>query len=100
MAQFFHRSANNIARISMIFAVIFAGLAFYVYTQVARSTYLTGRYVEKQQPVQFKHVAACAHVEQMQRHAFQRHARIRRLDHDIVQPAGPGVAKALHHRCK
>lgn len=46
MAQFFHRSANNIARISMILGVILAGTAFYVYTQVARSSYLTGRYVE------------------------------------------------------
>ena len=39
----------------MIFAVVLGGLAFYVYTQVARSSYLTGRYVEKQQPVQFSH---------------------------------------------
>jgi hypothetical protein len=55
MAQFFHKSANNIARISMIAAVILAGVAGYVYTQVARSSYLTGRYIEKQQPVQFSH---------------------------------------------
>src|SRR5829696_6551747 len=55
MAQFFPRSANNIARISMILAVVLAGVAFLVYTQVARSSYLTGRYVEKQQPVQFSH---------------------------------------------
>src|SRR5215204_3892672 len=55
MAQFFHKSANNIARISMILAVVLAGTAFYVYTQVARSSYLTGRYLEKQQPVQFSH---------------------------------------------
>jgi hypothetical protein len=55
MAQFFHRSANNIARISMILAVVLAGVAFLVYTQVARSSYLTGRYLEKQQPVQFSH---------------------------------------------
>lgn len=39
----------------MIAAVVLAGAAFYVYTQVARSSYLTGRYVEKQQPVQFSH---------------------------------------------
>jgi hypothetical protein len=55
MAQFFHKSANNIARISMVAVVILAGVAGYVYTQVARSTYLTGRYLEKQQPVQFSH---------------------------------------------
>ena len=39
----------------MIAAVILAGVAGYVYTQVARSSYLTGRYIEKQQPVQFSH---------------------------------------------
>jgi len=55
MAQFFSRSANNIARISMVMVVVLAGVAFYVYTQVARSSYLTGRYLEKQQPVQFSH---------------------------------------------
>ena len=55
MAQFFHRSANNIARISMIAVVLLGGTVFYVYTQVARSSYLTGRYLEKQQPVQFSH---------------------------------------------
>lgn len=55
MAQFFHKSANNIAKISLILAVVLAGTAFYVYTQVSRSSYLTGRYLEKQQPVQFSH---------------------------------------------
>ena len=55
MAQFFNRSANNIARISMVMVVVLAGAAFYVYTQVARSSYLTGRYLEIQQPVQFSH---------------------------------------------
>ncbi|MCD9185514.1 MAG: cytochrome c family protein [Pyrinomonadaceae bacterium] len=55
MAQFFHKSANNIARISMVVAVLLGGVAFYVYTQVARSSYLTGQFVERQQPVQFSH---------------------------------------------
>jgi hypothetical protein len=55
MAQVFNRSANNIAKISMIVAVILGGLAFYFYTQIARSSYLTGIYIEKQQPVQFSH---------------------------------------------
>jgi len=55
MAQVFHRSANNIAKISIITAVLLAGLAGYAYTQIARSSYLTGRGVEKQQPVQFSH---------------------------------------------
>lgn len=55
MAQVFNRSANNIAKISMIVAVVLGGLAFYFYTQIARSSYLTGIFVEKQQPVQFSH---------------------------------------------
>lgn len=55
MAQIFKRSANNIAKISLVVAVILAGTAFYVYTQVARSSYITGAYIEKQQPVQFSH---------------------------------------------
>jgi hypothetical protein len=38
-----------------VVAIILAGVAGYVYTQIARSSYLTGRYVEKQQPVQFSH---------------------------------------------
>jgi hypothetical protein len=55
MAQLFHRGANNLAKISIVIAIILAGTVFYVYTQVARSTYLTGRYAERQQPVQFSH---------------------------------------------
>lgn len=55
MAQVFNRSANNIAKISMVAAVVLGGLAFYFYTQIARSSYLTGVFVEKQQPVQFSH---------------------------------------------
>ena len=55
MAQVFHRSANNIAKASLIAAVLLGGVAFYVVTQIARSSYVTGRYLEKQQPVQFSH---------------------------------------------
>ena len=55
MAQLFHRSANNIAKISLILAVILAGVGFYVYTVFARSSYLTNQYLERQQPVQFSH---------------------------------------------
>lgn len=55
MAQIFHRGANNVAKASFIVAALLAGAAFLVYTQVARSSYLTGRYQEKQQPVQFSH---------------------------------------------
>ncbi|MGI8883486.1 MAG: cytochrome c3 family protein, partial [Pyrinomonadaceae bacterium] len=55
MAQVFHRAANNVTKISIVAAVVWAGVAGFVYTQIARSSYLTGRYVEKQQPVQFSH---------------------------------------------
>ncbi len=55
MAQIFHRSANNVAKISIVVVVLLSGVAGFVYTQIARSSYLTGRYVEKQQPVQFSH---------------------------------------------
>ena len=55
MAQIFHRGANNVAKISIVVAILLGGVAFFVYTQIARSSYLTGRYLEKQQPVQFSH---------------------------------------------
>ncbi len=55
MAQLFNRSANNIAKASIVAAILLAGVAFFVFTQVARSSYLTNQYVERQQPVQFSH---------------------------------------------
>lgn len=55
MAQLFHRGANNVAKASMVVAIVLGGVVFYAYTQIARSSYLTGRYQEKQQPVQFSH---------------------------------------------
>lgn len=55
MAQLFHRGANNIAKASMVVAIVLAGVAFFAYTQIARSTYLTNRGLERQQPVQFSH---------------------------------------------
>lgn len=55
MAQIFNKSANNIAKISMVMVVVLAGVAGFAFTQISRSSYLTGRYLEKQQPVQFSH---------------------------------------------
>lgn len=55
MAQLFHRSANNIARISMALAVVLSGVVFFVYTQIARSSYLTNSFLERPQPIQFSH---------------------------------------------
>ncbi len=39
----------------MIMVVVLAGVGGFAFTQISRSSYLTGRYVEKQQPVQFSH---------------------------------------------
>ena len=55
MAQLFHRSANNVAKASIVVALLLGGVAFFVYTQIIRSSYLTNRYLERQQPVQFSH---------------------------------------------
>jgi len=55
MAQFFKKSANNIARITMVTGVLLAVAAFYLYTTVSRSDWITGRHVERMQPVQFSH---------------------------------------------
>jgi hypothetical protein len=55
MAQIFNRSANNIAKASIAVAIVLAGGVFFAYTQIARSSYLTNQYLERQQPVQFSH---------------------------------------------
>ena len=55
MAQLFHSSANYIAKASLVGAVLLAAVAGFVYTIVARSSYLTGQYIERMQPVQFSH---------------------------------------------
>jgi hypothetical protein len=55
MAQIFRRSANNIAKASLVVAVVVAGLAGFVVTRIARSSWITSQYLEHQQPVQFSH---------------------------------------------
>ncbi|MGI8849897.1 MAG: cytochrome c3 family protein, partial [Pyrinomonadaceae bacterium] len=55
MAQLFHRGANNVAKASIVIAIVVAAVAGYVFTQVSRSSYLTQQFLEKQQPVQFSH---------------------------------------------
>jgi hypothetical protein len=55
MAQLFHRSANNIAKASIVGAVLLALVAGFVAVNVARSSYVTGVFVERPQPVQFSH---------------------------------------------
>jgi hypothetical protein len=55
MTQVFKRSANYIAKASLIVAVLVAGLAFFVFTQLSRSSYITNQNNEVMQPVQFSH---------------------------------------------
>ncbi len=55
MAQLFHRGANNVAKASLVLVLVLAAGAFYAYTQIARSSYLTNRYSQRPQPVQFSH---------------------------------------------
>ncbi len=55
MAQIFNRGANNVAKITIVVVILLGGVAFFLYTQIARSSYLTGIYLEKQQPIQFSH---------------------------------------------
>jgi len=55
MAQIFHRSANLIARFSVLALVILANLALAVVLVVARSPYVTNQRVTRNQPLQFSH---------------------------------------------
>ena len=55
MAQIFHRSANLIARFSVLALVILANLALAVVLVVARSPYITNQRVTRNQPLQFSH---------------------------------------------
>ncbi len=55
MAQVFNRGANSIAKASIVVAIVVAGVAGFVVTRIARSSWITGQYLERQQPVQFSH---------------------------------------------
>jgi hypothetical protein len=55
MAQIFNKGANNIAKASIAGAIILAGVAGLITTQIARSSWITGQYLERPQPVQFSH---------------------------------------------
>ena len=55
MAQIFHRSANSVARFSLLFAVVLltvAGVGVYVF---ARAPYYTRQNIVRDQPIQFSH---------------------------------------------
>jgi hypothetical protein len=55
MAQIFHRSANFIARASLLGVAILAGAALTAVLVLARSPYITNQRVTRTQPVQFSH---------------------------------------------
>ncbi|HZH34585.1 MAG TPA: cytochrome c3 family protein [Pyrinomonadaceae bacterium] len=55
MAQIFQRSANTIAKASIVALVLLGGITALAVTQFARSSYLTGQFVDRPQPVQFSH---------------------------------------------
>ena len=55
MAQIFHRSANLIARFSVLALVVLANLALAGVLVVARSPYITNERLTRVQPVQFSH---------------------------------------------
>lgn len=55
MAQIFNRSANTIAKASIVGLVILGGVIFYGITVFARSSYITGVALDRPQPVQFSH---------------------------------------------
>src|SRR5579864_504322 len=55
MAQIFHRSANFIARASLLGVAILAGAALTAVLVLARSPYITNQHVTRNQPIQFSH---------------------------------------------
>ncbi len=55
MAQLFGRGANSLAKGALVLIVLLAGGAYVFYSYVARSSYITGANLERQQPVQFSH---------------------------------------------
>jgi hypothetical protein len=55
MAQIFHRSANFIARASLLGVAVLGGVALTAVLVVARSPYITNQHVSRSQPIQFSH---------------------------------------------
>src|SRR6202171_3845269 len=55
MAQIFHRSANSIARFSLIFAVLAVTLGLTGILMFARAPYYTRQNITPDQPIQFSH---------------------------------------------
>lgn len=53
--QIFHRSTNTIAKVSIFGSIFFLAIFAWVYTELLRSSYVTGQGVVKKQPVPFSH---------------------------------------------
>ena len=55
MPQIFHHSTNFLARLSIFGAVFILIAATWILAEINRSSWNTGAYVEREQPVQFSH---------------------------------------------
>lgn len=55
MPQIFHRSTNTLAKLSIFGAIFILLAAMWVLAEINRSSYNTGQFIERQQPVQFSH---------------------------------------------
>jgi hypothetical protein len=53
--QIFHRSTNTIAKVSIFGGVFLVAASLWVLAEINRSSYNTGQFIERQQPVQFSH---------------------------------------------
>jgi len=55
MAQIFHISTNTLSRITIFGAIFIIGALLWIIAELNRSSYNTGAYVAREQPVQFSH---------------------------------------------
>jgi Cytochrome c7 and related cytochrome c/Cytochrome c3 len=55
MPQLFHRSTNTLARLSIVIVALLAGLLLWLLLEANRTTFVTGAFVAREQPVQFSH---------------------------------------------
>jgi hypothetical protein len=53
--QIFHHSTNTLAKLSIFGGLFILVAAVWVVAEINRSSYNTGQYIERQQPVQFSH---------------------------------------------
>jgi len=53
--QVFHRSTNTIAKVSIFGGLFIVAASLWVLAEINRSSYNTGQYIEREQPVQFSH---------------------------------------------